>query len=253
MFYGYGLLSNHTPTLKSTVFRNNSTSNNSTLNTGLYAYYKAESNANDALSGFNGTAIGGVTYTAGKSGDAFTCNGTSGYVDLGNNIFNSFTSDFSVSAWINLNTVSGDQAIISSLSYSPGFGLANGWWLLTSSDTISFRIYRSDSGGQNTILSTATVLSTSTWYNIVVTRKAGTRTRIYVNGTEVASNSSTMNPTYTLGGTSESAIPSSIGTWKYTSTLKNDYLNGKIDELGVWNKELTASEVTELQTKFQPF
>ena len=254
MLYGYGILNNHVPTLRATVMRGSgSIAPPSSLLTGLYAGYKAESNANDSLATYNGTAQGGLTYTAGKSGNAFTMNGTTAFVTLGNNIFNSFTSDFSVSAWINLNTVSGDQTIVSNLSYSPSFGLANGWWLLTSGNTISFNIYRSDSGGQNTILNTSSILSTSTWYNVVVTRKAGTRTRMYVNGTQVVSNSSTMNPTYTLGIPSESVIPSSIGAWKYTSTLTTAFLNGKIDEVNIWNKELTASEVTELQTKYHPF
>jgi len=54
----------------------------STLLNNLFAVYKAESNANDSLGVYNGTANGGVTYSAGKSGNAFTFNGTTAYVSL---------------------------------------------------------------------------------------------------------------------------------------------------------------------------
>ena len=47
----------------------------STLLTNLYAVYKAENNANDSLGTYNGTAQGGLTYTTGKSGNAFVFNG----------------------------------------------------------------------------------------------------------------------------------------------------------------------------------
>ena len=76
------------------------------LTTSLYAVYKAESNANDSLGTYNGSAIGGVTYTTGKSGNAFTLNGTTSNVQLPDNSLN-FTGDFSISIWINPTSVSG--------------------------------------------------------------------------------------------------------------------------------------------------
>ena len=50
------------------------------LNINLYAVYKAESNANDSLGTYNGTAQAGLTYSAGKSGNAFVFNGTNAFV-----------------------------------------------------------------------------------------------------------------------------------------------------------------------------
>ena len=70
-----------------------------TLNNGLYAVYKAESNANDSLGTYNGTAVGGLTYSGGKSGNAFLFNGTNSFVSLNNNSMN-FTGDYSLSCWV---------------------------------------------------------------------------------------------------------------------------------------------------------
>jgi len=66
----------------------------STLNNSLYAVYNAENNANDGLGFYNGTAIGGITYTAGKIGNAFTFNGTNAYADFGDFF------DLGTSSWI---------------------------------------------------------------------------------------------------------------------------------------------------------
>jgi len=248
MFFGYGIVNNHAPILKATVMKIGAAV--SSLLTGLYAVYKGESNANDSLGAYNGTSQGGLTYTTGKSGNAFTFNGTNAYVDLGNNIFNSFTSDFSVSMWINVNSVSGNQALFSNLSYHSS-NVSNGFFVVLRGNSILFELYKNNNTYE--ALSTGGYVSTGTWYNVVVTRKVGTRSRIYVNGTLLNSNASTLNPTY---DTSLLPIPSSIGAWRYDASNVTNYTNGNIDELNAWNKELTSTEITDLYNagtgKFYP-
>jgi hypothetical protein len=65
---------------------------------------------------------------------------------------------------------------------------------------------------------------------------------MYINGSLNSANSSTYNPTYS----SSIPIPSSIGALKYDSSNVAHFTNGKIDEVNIWNKELSASEITEL-------
>lgn len=247
MLYGYGILNNHVPTLKATVMRGAGVAP-STLGVGLYSVYKAESNANDSLNTYNGTAMGGLTYTAGKSGNAFTGNGTTAYVSLPNDSFN-FTGNFSISGWINLNSVSGNQCIFANLSYVAG--VSNGWLLLMRNNKLYFEFYKNN--GTLDYLASNTNFTTSTWYHINIVRVASTSTKIYINGTLDISNSSTYNPTYA----SSIPIPSSIGAWKYDATTATQFTNGKIDEVNVWNREVTATEVTELYNagtgKFYPY
>jgi hypothetical protein len=250
MIYGYGYVNNHMPTLKATVMRGGSIAPSSLL-TGLYAVYKGESNTNDSLGNYNGTPYGGLTYSGGKSGNAFNLNGTTAYVSLPNDSFNftgNVTGNFSISCWINLNSVSGNQAIFSNLSYLAG--VSNGWFLLMRNNKLYFEFYQSN--GTYDYLTSNTNLSTSAWYHISVVRVFSQSTKIYINGALDISNSSTYNPSYASG----IPIPSAIGAWKYDALTAIMYLNGKIDEVNVWNRELTATEVTTLYNsgtgKFYP-
>jgi len=95
----------------------------------------------------------------------------------------------------------------------------------------------------------------NSWNNIVIIRKLSTGTKMYINGTLVASNSNVQNPNY------HATMTPSIGATNYGPTFANlvQYYasNGsKIDELNVWNKELTETEVTNLYNsgtgKFYP-
>lgn len=70
----------------------------SPLLTSLYTVYKAENNANDSFGTNNGTAQGGLTYSTGKSGNAFTFNGTNAHVLMPVNSMKKTT--FSMNFWI---------------------------------------------------------------------------------------------------------------------------------------------------------
>jgi hypothetical protein len=219
----------------------------SSLKTSLYAAYNGESNANDSFGSNNGTAVGGLTYTTGKIGNAFTFNGTNAVVDFSDNIFNNLTGDFTVSMWVNLTSLVDRQGFFSNYKTYPS----------TSYEFKGFRIYYGPSGhpsntggvrvdiGDGTNppvnLLTNNYLTTNTWYHIVVTRKFSTSTKIYINGVLSTSNSSTNNPALSL------AYPS-LGAVQYDSNLYTWYLsnNSKMDAVNIWQKELTQAEITEL-------
>jgi hypothetical protein len=193
--------------------------------------------SSDAYGTNNGTLMNGCTFTTGKIGKAFIFDGVNDYVNLGNDSFN-FTGNFSISAWINLNTVSGNQCIMSNLSFiSP---VSNGWFLVMRNNRIMLEFYQNNNTFDR--LQASSTFSTSTWYHITVVRVASTSTKLYINGVLNSSNTSTYNPTYS----SSIPIPASIGAWKYDATTVAQFTNGKIDALSVWNKELSATEVTEL-------
>ncbi len=224
----------------------------STLGTSLYAVYKAESNANDSLLNYNGTPMGGLTYTAGKSGNAFTFNGTTAYVSLPNDSFNSLTGDFSVSMWVNTVNTGGTQGLFSNFAYDGS--LLYGVVISNFGNT---RVTIFNGTGAGITLQESLVNPYNTWYMVTVTRKASTGTKIYYNGTLSASNTSTTNPVYSSGN-----IRPAIGAYNYGPLFSNlvQYYAGngtKIDELNVWSKELTSTEITELYNtgtgKFYPY
>jgi len=223
----------------------NADTTTSTLDSSIYGVYNGD-NVNDTSGNArNGTNVGGVTFTTGKVGNAFTFNG-SNYVSLPTNSLSSLTGDFSVSAWVNLASLTTRQCILANY-ISVGTPAA---------DIRGFRVYygataTSNIGGIRVDIGDGTsnvvnllsnnYLTTNTWYHIVVTRKASTGTNIYINGSLVVSNSNTINPTYTT------AYPT-IGTAQYLLNSFDWYMsNGsKLDAVTIWNKKLTDDEITQL-------
>ncbi len=206
----------------------------STLNTNLYSVYNAENNANDSFGSNNGTAMGGLTYAAGKIGNAFVGNGTNAYVSLPNNSLK-LTGDFSFSLWFNASALSGFQSLIGNYTWESST-FDRGFQLLLNNAGMAFRIF----GSSSITLSASGTFTTNVWNHVVVTRKASTGTKIYVNGSLSNSNTSIIDPIYAA------THYGSIGASKYNSTSVEYYFNGKMDAVNFWQKELSASNVTEL-------
>jgi len=221
----------------------------SSLWTSAYGVWNADNTANDAVSTNNGTLTNGCTFVDGKIGQAFTFDGVNDYVALPNNIMKfSNTDNWSVSFWI-YQTAGASSGVIGNWDYSGGQG--TGWGIRTggttggdpSKFTISlFTNWVNGTGNLLNPLSTLGTTSINTWNHFVITRNSSAQEKIYQNGTLVASqtNSSTK---LTYPATSYSCI----GAERYQSNIINYAKAGsKIDAMSVWNKELSATEITEL-------
>jgi len=208
----------------------------SSLNTNLYAVYKAESNANDSLGVYNGTAQGGLTYSAGKSGNAFQFNGTNSYVSIPNTTAHlDFTGDFSISLWVNYNTTAASIEVFFA-NLKPGGTFGSGYVLYTDSTQMYFDM-RSQS--VNNSLSIPFVASSNTWYHFVATRKRSTESKVYINGTLQSGVYPYLNPT--VNQTYQTNQEYRVGSFSSASPLLS---NIKIDELNIWNKVLTSTDGT---------
>ena len=71
---------------------------------GLTNWWAGEGNAEDSRGSANGTISGGVSFVPGIIGQAFRFDGTSGLIDLGSNVGNFGTSDFSIVYWVRTTT-----------------------------------------------------------------------------------------------------------------------------------------------------
>jgi len=211
------------------------------LTTGLYSVYNAENNANDSFGSNNGTAVGGLTYSTGKIGQAFQFNGSNAYVSLPNNSLN-FTGDFSVSMWINPTSVSGFSGLFGN---QIGVTYANfyGYLCFINAGYIYFDIYNGASGSATGRWKTTSAISTSVWTHVTIVKKPNQAVKYYINGTLDAAvltygsdNGNLVYHTTNLG---------TLGANRY-SLGTDAYYNGKIDAVNTWTKELTQSEITEL-------
>jgi hypothetical protein len=217
----------------------------STLNTGIYAVYKAENNANDSLGLRNGTPYGGLTYSTGKSGNAFTFNGTSAEVALSDN-FRFTGGEFSVSFWVYPTDVTNAQGVVTNFYQTNFFTIYWGWLIWLYNGKITF----SRCNGTTTPYSLdSNTLSINTWYHVTFTRSnSNNRTRCYINGSLVSSDTDTHTISYDTAHYPRIGSRNSYGT---TDLFMKS--GSKIDEVYFHNREITQAEVTELQTKYYPY
>jgi hypothetical protein len=192
------------------------------------ATYKLNGDAgDDSGNGYNGTASN-VTYATGKFDDAAVFNGSSSYINYDNFTFP--TNDFTFSAWANTNNVASQYNMITTIAKS-----GSGRIYLTFEYN---KLFYYDFGSTVSLASSVGSISNNTWYHCLITKSSTDGIKLYLNGNLVDSNAATTsNPT---NGTGQNRIghyytPTSIG-----------YFNGKIDQVRIFDRALTAGEVTQL-------
>ncbi len=205
------------------------------LNVDLLAYWKLDEQDTtgsgtiiDSYNSNDGTNVG-TDNTTGKINTAYDfISGNSDYINFGD--LDSTTGEISVSLWVNFDSIASQESII-----RKGFDGSNLPYSIYKSNTeLSFGFY--DGSWHQADYNTGT-LSASTWYNLVLTYD-GSTIRGYVNGVSVA------NETYS------GSIPTStrnlyLGSYDNEGTPSN-FFSGKIDEVGLWERDLIISEVTQL-------
>ena len=195
----------------------------------------------DQFGSNDGTAMGGLTYDTGKIGSSFIFNGTNSFIKLPTNSLN-FTGDFSISAWIYIPTgyIGTSEIIILCNEYvATYFNNPYGWYLLLVGNSVYFETHVGTNTTTNLIASHT--FTTAAWHHIVLTRKAGTRSSIYINGSLANSDTNTIDPVY-----STTHVPTIGAEYLVGSIHDNSIANAKIDALTTWTRELSSSDVTDL-------
>jgi len=190
---------------------------------GLSAYYTADDTSNDAKGNFNGTLVNGATYATGKIGSAFSFDGVNDYMSTATNSPINSYFEHTYSCWVK------------PASNSIGIFMGNGTSMLgvrPGRNLTFFQYY------VNAEVNTGYILPLDTWAHAAVTYKGNSfgsnNVLFYVNGSLVYTGTLSMP-----SGSSKVFLGSNgAGT--------GGFYSGLLDEAGVWNRALTASEVTEL-------
>lgn len=168
-----------------------------------------------------------ITYAAGKFGNAAVFNGSSSYIDLGNNL-GLANNSFSFSCWIkNIGTGSNSWVFAAEGSGSTNQKLHIG------RDAGNGKFYIDFWG--NGLYSTSQVTTNSIWQNWVITFDSTTKSRkIYLNGSLDNSDTSSSNYLGT-GDINIGQLPS-----------YNQWLQGTLDQVRIFNTALSQAAVTAL-------
>ena len=191
------------------------------LTTDLLSYWPMEGNSNDYYGSDNGTdtaVMYGTTY--GKVNKGGIYNGTSS-ITTGN--ISSTYNPFSVAMWFKTTVTSGQYIFWTQNTNNIAFGMNEG------SGKVYVQTYNGSGGPYFT---TTSSYNDGNWHFIVLTLNGGTLTA-YIDNAEVGSAS---GATVDVGGTMQ--WNSSFGSAYYMAS--------DIDEIGAWNKVLSANEMTDL-------
>ncbi len=195
---------------------------------GLVGWWPFNGNANDESGNGNNGIVNGASLTQDRFGNAnksYSFDGSSTYILVPSQNYSSFNS-LTVSCWVKFNTllygprlVAGDNIGDLSCDFQPNN---------------NFVIYH---GRLNIVLYSQPILSSYNWYNVVYTIDSiNNISKIYCNGQLV----STVNSFHPF-----SSSDITFGKHPYFPNPET-FLNGKLDDIGIWNRALTQQEITDL-------
>jgi hypothetical protein len=189
----------------------------------LVSWWRAEGDATDFFGGNDGLLQGGATFAPGILGQAFRFDGQDDFVQASTAGFPTGSGDRTMDLWVKVNDFLAEEAFFAGYG---NFGVDSQIYAVGSSGNV---LFFSQWGGA--IFGPS--LQTNRWYHVAVTNEGNTAT-LYLDGSAVASGSLSIN---TPGGTNfyMGRLPDPFGATRR--------LNGFVDEVGVYNRALSPSEI----------
>jgi len=206
------------------------------LPSGAISWWPAGGNALDAITNHNnGNLSNGVAFAAGKVGRAFAL--TNSYIKVSDAPSLNPTNGLTVEAWIYLNTRnSGDNDMILRKDGECG----SRQYMLAASVSGKFRAHVGTTNGVYNYMDGTTSVAAQTWYHVAMTYSvASSNLSLYVNGALEASSS-------VSGAIITTTQPVFIGG--YPGPCSAYYLPGLIDEPTIYNRALSATEISGIYT-----
>ena len=196
------------------------------LRSGLLAFYKLSDTSDSSGRGNTLTNNGGVTFVAGKIGNAAEFDG-SNY--LSTDITQDFGTQFTVSCWLNVSDSDSNRPAVSQWQTGEGaffIGVVDDEYVFATGHDV-------DVNNPTWLIDGPAELDE--WVHLVGVY-FGNSERLYVNGSMAASQS--VGP----------IIDPSAGIFQIgTLDVGNEFFfDGKIDAVGIWNRALSEAEVSAL-------
>lgn len=159
---------------------------------------------------------------------------------------------FSVSVWVKTTTDIDSAPVI--ISKQEGNGNFQGWAIkIQQADArIKFQMLETGSNFIDRFTNTSSGVDDGNWHHIVTTydgSKTGEGIKIYLDGTEQGYSLTRTSPG---AGDTDSSAFFNIGIIGDAGSAIIDPYDGNIDEPSIWNKELSAAEVTEIYNSGTP-
>jgi hypothetical protein len=199
---------------------------------GLVSWWPGDGNASDIQDANDGTSENGATFATGKVGQAFSFDGVDDSVVVQDAASLDITTGVTLDAWINPSSLACPVQFCAVVAKSDAPPRNYGLWV--QSDGALHLSYRNVSGVNVFLNSPPGTITVGNFQHVagVIDTVGGTMT-LFMNGQEVATRS-------TSGAMVANDAPLTIG---FSDPGFNFNFNGLIDEVEIYNRALSASEI----------
>jgi len=212
----------------------------SSLPSGLVSWWRAEGNFNDSADGNNGIAVNTVNFVPGRTGQAFSFNGSAMRVPSSANL-NFGTGNFSGSMWVKT-SVGGGFIVEKDIS-----GVNNpDWFVHLTGGQVRFVVGQGAGGGDPYTISSARI-DDGRFHHVAWVRN-GTTLSVYIDGAL----SGQANASFV--GNVSNGVQFVLGAEIYNDAT-NSLVNASvsvIDEVALFNRALSAAEILSISGDLQP-
>lgn len=205
---------------------------------GLVGWWPGDGNALDIVGGLDATQQGDAAFGAGIVGQAFSLDGDGDFIDVPHDpTLGVGTGDLTIDLWVRFNTTEGEQILVE--KYVQRFESPSSGWTFTKLEGNEVGFFAEGLGAASDPLS----LQSNTWIHFAARRHDNT-VEIFMNGILIASNSAP-GPWVDLDSASSLKF-GHRGNPADTPGSEDDrefYLNGQIDEVELFDRALTDSQI----------
>jgi hypothetical protein len=213
---------------------------------GLVGYWSFNGNANDSSANANNGIVNGATLTTdrfGNTNSAYSFNGINNYIRINNTLLPSTPTSYTISLWYNTQNFTSQNGNPRMLISDRNTGLSSYKYTINLSTTghlLGGGIYNGSGTSGNGVTGDAGDAGVNNnWHNAIFIYDSSIATLyLYIDGSLV---NTTTNVTHWSSG----ANPTNIGYWN-GFVGASGFFDGKIDDIGIWNRVLAQSEITSL-------
>ncbi len=206
------------------------------LNEGLVAYFPFDGNADDKSGNLNqGDPKNGVAFSSkGKIGKAATFDGIDDYVNVSASDSLQNLSQVSIAGWVNVHDLSFKQRLVAHWTSGDSLGQSFIMSVNYDDETLGFAV---NTEGSGVVQANTSSISANNWYHVTGVYD-GAEVSIFLNGKKIESIAATGNIVNRTGDLY-------IGQGG-SNSFPNNLLDGLLDEVKIYNRALSPSEISEL-------
>lgn len=206
-----------------------------TLTTGLQAYYQLE-DLTDVWNGVTLTGANSPTFSAGKVSNGVNFVRASSQYASTTNTLSIDGGNMSIEAWVKV-TSTPALGEVRTIAYQNNNTSKTEYLIeyFNTAGTLNLYFDRAKPGVGDQALTVAQTLALNTWYQVIMTYN-GSQVEGFLDGVSIGtaaasgSGSANLQPGFHIGRRDDTAAD-----W-----------NGMMDEVGAWNKQLSATEISDL-------